>query len=608
MNEYIEFLEGKKFPKKNADRAPDPKAFKDAGYLLREADLVIDIDNIPKPIIEKMISFFNIHTQIVWTDRGAHLYFKKPEGFKGNKIICPLGFEIEYKHTKNTAHVTIKQDGKMRPIENEGKREDLPEIFKNKRNLKSLVGLDEHDGRNSELFSHRMRIHDLSQWKNILRFINNNIFATPLPESEFSEVSRDGVKPRAEKDNQPDLAAFLIEKYKIVIYCGAAYWYNDGSFIDDREVIDRLLVAEIPSVKISFYNEIKQQILMQAPIISKDKTLDIRLENGILRKGKFIEIDFQEFTPYVIKIPFYEEAKPVKIVDEYLDFLSENDQSYKDRLLEILALPLITERDFKSMLAKLAIFVGGGGNGKGTLLQIIKRILGSNNCSNLSIKQMSDERYLSAMIGKLANLGDDLEEEYISKDAIKLLKNISTCDPIEVRRLYELPQRVELTGSLIFTSNHILKAREKGESWKRRVDWIPMYPIPKKKDPDFIKKLTTPAALKYWIRLLVEAYQRLYARREFTYCQKIAEFNENYHMINNNIHEYLEDRIAEDFITRQKRECYREYKAWCEENDEHKLGSENFHDFLCKKFNLKLGRDFIFKNGRRTSKDTYKSL
>jgi putative DNA primase/helicase len=393
-----------------------------------------------------------------------------------------------------------------------------------------------------------------------------------------------------------------------VVYCGAAYWYSDGSFIDDREVIDRLLVAEIPSVKISFYNEIKQQILMQAPIISKDKTLDIRLENGILRKGKFIEIDFQEFTPYVIKIPFYEESKPVKIVDEYLDFLSENDQSYKDRLLEILALPLITERDFKSMLAKLAIFVGGGGNGKGTLLQIIKRILGSNNCSNLSIKQMSDERYLSAMIGKLANLGDDLEEEYISKDAIKLLKNISTCDPIEVRRLYELPQRVELTGSLIFTSNHILKAREKGESWKRRVDWIPMYPIPKKKDPDFIKKLTTPAALKYWIRLLVEAYQRLYARREFTYCQKIAEFNDNYHMINNNIHEYLEDRIAEDFITRQKRECYREYKAWCEENDEHKLGSENFHDFLCKKFNLKLGRDFIFKNGRRTSKDTYKSL
>ena len=35
------------------------------------------------------------------------------------------------------------------------------------------------------------------------------------------------------------------------------------------------------------------------------------------------------------------------------------------------------------MLAKFFIFVGDGGNGKGTLLLIIREILGQKNCSGL---------------------------------------------------------------------------------------------------------------------------------------------------------------------------------------------------------------------------------
>ena len=61
---------------------------------------------------------------------------------------------------------------------------------------------------------------------------------------------------------------------------------------------------------------------------------------------------------------------------------------YRSRLLEILAHPLIVNKEFKRMLAKFFIFVGDGGNGKGTLLLIIRRILGYENCSALSIKEL----------------------------------------------------------------------------------------------------------------------------------------------------------------------------------------------------------------------------
>ena len=74
---YIEYQHLKKYAKKGAEIADTPDSFSDAGYLLTENDLVVDIDTIPKNIIEKIISEFNIKTQIAWTDRGAHF-----QGFK----------------------------------------------------------------------------------------------------------------------------------------------------------------------------------------------------------------------------------------------------------------------------------------------------------------------------------------------------------------------------------------------------------------------------------------------------------------------------------------------------------------------------------------------
>lgn len=606
MSDYKEFLEGKKYPKKNADTANSPEAFKDAGYLLKENDLVIDIDNVPKDIIEKLISFFNIKTQIVWTEKGAHLYFKKPEGFKGNKAICSLGFEVEYKHIKNTPNgLTIKQDGKMRKIENEGIREDLPDIFKYKRNLKSLLGMEEADGRNSSLFAHRMRIYDLPQWKSIMRFINNNIFSEPLDEKEFQELTRDGVKPKAEINNQAEMADYLKKQYKIVSYLGKYYWYIGGKYTSDDEVINRVIADEVPSMKTNYYKEIKSQMDFKATVISPDKTLDIKFQNGILRNDKFREIDYQEFTPYTIDIPYYEDAEPVQVVDDYLDFLSENDNDFKLRLLEMLAHPLIINKEFKRMLGKLFIIVGGGGNGKGTLLSIITKILGEQNISTLSIKQMADERYFNSMFGKLANLGDDIEDEFISKESVKMLKNISTCDRVQMRRLHENSKDVQLTTSLIFTSNHILKAREKGESWKRRVDWVPMYPTPAKKDPKLVEKLTTSKALRYWIRLIVEAYKRLYKNESFTPCKRVEEFNEDYHLFNDNMNQFFDENDSkDDWIGKGKKEAYKQYKIWCEENDEHAQGKEKFFNKIMERFNLEFGKVNLITRGKTLTSTT----
>ncbi|WP_404459348.1 DUF5906 domain-containing protein [Sutcliffiella horikoshii] len=565
---YKEFIEDEKFPRKGAETSYTHETFASCGWVLKDDEVVVDIDCLPKDKIERIISYFNIKTQIVWTSRGAHFYFKKPKAFKGAKKVCPLGFEVEYKHSKNTDSITIKQNGELRIIDNEDEREDLPEIFYSKKQLKPLLGLDEGEGRNNLLFAHRMKIYEMNLWLPILRFINNYIFATPLPEDEFQTITRD-VHIEAKKNSEPEVASMLIAKYKIVQYLGKLYWYEDNhQYITDDDLLKRLLFSEIGQQKSRYFEEIIKQMKIQAPIVDTTKVFEIKLQNGILADGKFHEIDYKSFTPYSIDIPYDPKCPPVEIVDDYINHLTNNDADYRNRLLEILAHPLIVDKKFKRMLAKFFIFVGDGGNGKGTLLLIIREILGYKNCTGLSIKQMVDDRFFTTMQGKLVNLGDDVQDEAINNEQMKALKNISTCDYVATRNLFEQSKEVELTLSLIFTSNHILKSFEKGESYKRRVDWLPMYGKPKKKDKNFIDKLTTPEALKYWVKLIVEAYERLHINEGFTHSEIVQKFNDDYHKENNTCIEWVRNvaDVDEDIIGMKTPETYLIYSKWAEEN------------------------------------------
>ena len=95
-------------------------SFTDCGLLLTNEDIVIDIDHVPKETIKAVLLEFGIITQTVWTDRGAHLWFKKPTWLTRRRDgICRLGFEIEqHNRTSNPNGMTVKRNGVSREIEN----------------------------------------------------------------------------------------------------------------------------------------------------------------------------------------------------------------------------------------------------------------------------------------------------------------------------------------------------------------------------------------------------------------------------------------------------------------------------------------------------------
>lgn len=583
---FIEFAEGKKFAASNADISDSIEAFSDCGYLIEDNEVIVDIDHVDKNIIKILIKKFNIKTQIVWTDRGCHLYYLKPNDWtKRAKGVVPFGIEVEFKTAENTKNgITIKRFGQVRDIDNEGNREVLPYYFRAgfgnnryqlllKQNTKDSISLGEGDGRNNALHTLKSKIQKYPDHVQVLDFINKYIFDEPLPDKEFDVVAR-FEDFTGQKDQETLTADTIIKHHKVVKYNGDLYFFDDDHYDNDNDRLKRLVYRYCPDVKTSYIDEVIKQMDYRCEVIPNDKVFEIKFNNGVLYKGEFYECEFTDFTPYTINVDYDPNAEPVREVDDYLTLLTDGDENYKLLIGEILGHILITDKEVKRLHPKFFIFVGDGGNGKGTLLQVIKSIVGADNCSALSIQNMADEKYFNQMSGRLANLGDDIEDAAINPKQMKHLKNISSCDPVEMRKLYENSRTVELVISLIFTSNHILKAFEKGESYKRRVMWLPMYNKPIKKEKTFISKLTSHKALKYWVRLAVEGYHRLYNNDDFTESQSVNEFNKEYHYDNDSTIAFVEYLSDEEIEGKKPKDVYEQYELWAEENGENKLSKK----------------------------------
>ena len=602
-NEYIEFEPGTKYPIKNGDISDTPDTFRDCGYILKEDEIVVDIDVLTHDKIKSLITMFNINTQTVWTDRGAHFYFKKPLKWRRKEKICHLGFNVEYKHSGNTKAVTIKRNGILRTIDNEGVREDLPPMFTDKGKFENLLGLSEGESRNNKLYAHKMSLGNCTGWVTMLQYINNFVFDVPLDPKEFADVSRQEVISTDKEAFENIIADELIKRLDTLLYGGNLYFRDleTGEFSNDEGKLIRLVYQTAGDVKTTVIDEIIKQIRYKSKLIPNDTIFNIRFNNGVLFDGKFVELsEYREFTPYSLDVSYNKDAESVELVDNYINHLTDNDEDYKKLLMEVLGHTLVVDPEFKRLLAKFFIFVGSGGNGKGTLLQIIRGILGGKNCTSMNIKQMSDERYLSQFKGKLANLGDDIQDSAINDKDMKVLKNLSTCDDVSSRELYKNSQEMKFTGSLIFTSNHLIKSFEKGDSYKRRVLWMPMYTKVTKKDPLFITNLTSPKAVEYWIKLIVEGYMRLYAQNTFTESEKVNEFNKKYHRENNPYLDYLDDKEESDFIGKPVSDIRSDVQDWCNENDE-ELKYKMFQDTLRELYNIEARNvKNAYTNGRST--------
>lgn len=174
MPEYVELKEGTKYTSGDGDTLVKHDGTPDIGYVLQKNDLVIDIDCLSRDAINDMIQRFNIGTEYRITDRGIHLYYKKPKRLIKANSICALGIGVEYKALPSHKSVVIKRNGIEREQHNPGVREDVPAFLMAHKAYNDLLGYGEADGRNNALFQHRMTIAGIDEWQSVIAFINKH--------------------------------------------------------------------------------------------------------------------------------------------------------------------------------------------------------------------------------------------------------------------------------------------------------------------------------------------------------------------------------------------------------------------------------------------------
>ena len=243
-------------------------------------------------------------------------------------------------------------------------------------------------------------------------------------------------------------------------------------------------------------------------------------------------------------------------------------------------------------LGKAFILVGEGSNGKSTFLSMIRKMLGSSNYSSLDLSRLNDRFSIVRLFGKLANLGDDISDDYIPDTSD--FKKIVTGESIEAEEKGKPKFNFLPHAKLVFSANSIprMGKSKSSEALLRRLVIIPFNAKFNKKvlgdnfDPYYIDKLTTEESIEYLIKVGVEGLKRVLKNKEFTNPIEVQKELDNFKIANNPILEFLNELTEDDVINEPTSIVYKRYNVFCIENHMQPVSNIEFSRQIKKHFNV----------------------
>jgi P4 family phage/plasmid primase-like protien len=166
-----------------------------------------------------------------------------------------------------------------------------------------------------------------------------------------------------------------------------------------------------------------------------------------------------------------------------------NPNAQCPRFLSELLEPMLPENDIETLqlycgqcllginlYQKFLLLTGTPGGGKGTLVNIIRSIVGEANSVELRTEHLGERFELARFIGKTLLIGSDVPSDFLLKKSAGKVKSLCGWDLLSAE-VKGLTESVPLIGNfnMIITANDRLLVRLDGDigAWKRRIIWIP---------------------------------------------------------------------------------------------------------------------------------------
>lgn len=178
-------------------------------------------------------------------------------------------------------------------------------------------------------------------------------------------------------------------------------------------------------------------------------------------------------------------------------------------------------------LQRAIMLVGGGGNGKGVLLEVIKRLLGEANCTSVPLHDFADNRFVTAeLFGRLANVCGDIDATYIENTS--RIKEITGEDTVMGERKGQDPFYFKPWCKMVFSANDIPGSADSSRGWTRRFELVNFPNTPAMADRTLKDRLTTPASLSGIALKAVWALRGLMERGDFAHGAAREEANRRF--------------------------------------------------------------------------------
>lgn len=580
MLKYIE-LDGKK-PKHTFDTfSTDHSHYKDAGVILNNKAVVVDFDDEESAAVGSLI-YNQYPTLKVKTGRGIHLYYRKPKHVfikNWTKKLTTVGVLVDYK-LGSKAQGIIKQNGRMRPMENEhllGQWEQLPllplELHPSKLS-QPLLGLEEGQGRNNFLFTHLLAVREMyqdvanDQIKALARFIESHVLAAPLDKGELDRLVESVLSKSIHEIKNKFLdpkdvittSEIIAKEFQIKYYNQALYFKTENGWITDNNKLLRAIDKRI-KLKPRQQSELLKRLEVDAELVEEEH-FPIRFNNGwcLDQSNEVIPVE-SEFTPFNLDVAYNPDAYD-EHVDKFLNFVTKNRADLRAVLEEMFGHILMTHS-----FPHKAFFLTGesGGNGKSTLLEMLNNFVGELG-HTLSLEDFNETFQIATLDGKLANIGDDIDAAYLERS--KNFKTLVSGNTIAVRRMYGEPFKLKNKATLIFTCNEMPTFKDKSGGIARRLVIIPFDNKVTTIDPKIDQKLSSDNAKSYLLKVAIEGMQRILSNGGISHSQTIEDMTKQYLTENDSVLSYLHDRelqgkTIEGYTVDT---VFLQYQNYCEDN------------------------------------------
>jgi putative DNA primase/helicase len=368
-------------------------------------------------------------------------------------------------------------------------------------------------------------------------------------------------------------------KSELWIYEEGIYVPNGRCFI--KEILRKITGSHYSNI---LYNQVIAKVEADCQIgeeeffSNSDKYPDlIPVKNGILN---IFTAELKEFTPKKIffsKLPISYEVG--KISPKIENFLEEIFKEKDDKLLfyEMLGFSLLKEYKYE----KAFMLVGDGRNGKGKLLEIMKRFLGVTNCCSIPLSSLNSDSFrISELHNKLANIGGDIGDKDL-KDT-SMFKSLTGRDLIGGKRKFLTDIHFQNFATMFFACNDLPMVYDtKKGFWDR---WVLLeFPYTfvseqeyansddqtflKIRNPDIIKEILTDEELSGLLNEALLGLARLQKNKEFSYSLSSNTVKDKWIRGANSFIAFCMDKIEDNYDKYiSKKELRANYRKYCKEH------------------------------------------